>query len=162
MEVSSVIATLCFSCVPNRTLATDTCSFGLVQVFPFSRCVVRVLALGIHTARFHRAGVIFAGVCASGPLGDWEKARRNSPADLKHTQLPAAKKDDVTRRHKHPQHSTVTTPRHEHAIHLCTSLVPSFIHSFIHSFLPSFFHSFFLSFIHSFMSHAAGHRDGVW
>ena len=46
VEVSSVTATLFFSCVPDRTLATDTCSCGLVQVFPFSRCVVRVLALG--------------------------------------------------------------------------------------------------------------------
>ena len=39
--MSSVTATLFFSCVPNHTLATDTCSCGLVQVFPFSRCVVR-------------------------------------------------------------------------------------------------------------------------
>ena len=44
-------------------------------------------------------GVIFARVCASGPLRDLETARGNSPTDLKHTQLPAAKKGDVTRRH---------------------------------------------------------------
>ena len=77
-----------------------TCSGGLVQVFPFSRCVVRVLALGIHTASSTRFGSLPARVCASGPLRDWETARRNSPADMKHTQPPSRKQDrpDETRK----------------------------------------------------------------
>ena len=85
-------------CGTSRQLAMDTCDGGFVQTHVFSRRVVRVLALGIHTARFHMVGVIFARV--SGPLRDWDTARRNSPTDLEHTQLPAAKKGGVTRRHK--------------------------------------------------------------
>ena len=103
------------SCVSCRTLATDTCSCGLVQVFPFSRCVVRVLALGIHTARFTRFGSLFARVCASGPLGDWETARRNSPADLKHTQPPSRKQDIPDETRKTVMHFTLQGSQHSTA-----------------------------------------------
>ena len=69
MEVSSVTATLFLSSVPNCTLATDTCGCGSVLLFP--RCVVRVLALGIHTAKPHLRSVErFALVCVSGSLRD--------------------------------------------------------------------------------------------
>ena len=61
----------------------------------FSRCVVRVLAFRIHTARSTRVGSLLARGCASVLLRDWETARRNSPTDLKHTQLPAAQESDA-------------------------------------------------------------------
>ena len=87
-------------CGTSRQLAIDTCDGGFVQTHDLSRCVVRVLAPGIHTSRFHRVGVIFAGECASGSLRDGQAACQDTPADLMHTHLPAAKKKRRDSRHK--------------------------------------------------------------
>ena len=73
---------------------------------------MRVLALGIHTARSTRLGSLLARVCASGPLRDWETARRNSPADLKHTQPPSRKQDRPDETRKTVMHLTLQSSRH--------------------------------------------------
>ena len=88
----------------RRRLCTDT--------YFLSRCVVRVLALRIHTARSTRLGSLLARVCASGPLRDWETARRNSPADLKHTQPPSRKQDRPDETRKTVMHLTQQSSRH--------------------------------------------------
>ena len=106
--------TLSLMC-PHRTLTTDTCSCGLVQVFPFSRCVVRVLHSGF-TQQGSTGSVPSSRGCASQVPLEMGWLRDSSYADLKHIQLPSREKGDVTRRHK-LTHSTVTTPRHEHATH---------------------------------------------
>ena len=157
---SSVNATLIFSsisqphlsqtvrCGTSRQLATDTCDGGFVQTLPFPRCVVRVLALGIHTARSTRLGSLLARVCASGPLRDWETARRNSPTDLKHTQPPSQKQDRPDKTRKTVMHLTQQSSRHSTVprlapvcpTRLCVSssvvlpchVTRGIIHSFIH------------------------------
>ena len=85
-------------------------------------------------------------MCASGPLRDWETARRNSPTDLKHTQPPSRKQDRPDETRKTMMHLSLQA--HDfalsHATHLCVPLVSasrrlsscgvmSFVVSFTHS-----------------------------
>ena len=142
--MSNVTATLFLSSVPNRKLATDTCGCGSVQVLLFPRCVVKVLALDIHTARSTRLDSLLARVCASGPLRDSETVRRNSPADLKHTQPPSRKQDRPDETRKTVMHLTQQSSRHSTVSRLapvcptclCVSssvVLPVSCHSWYHS-----------------------------
>ena len=83
-------------CGTSRQLATDTCDGGFVQTLPFPT----------------RLGSLLTRVCASGPLRDWETARRNSPADLKHTQPPSRKQDRPDETRKTVMHLTQQSSRH--------------------------------------------------
>ena len=46
------------------------------------------------------------------PTRDWETARRNSPADLKHTQPPSRKQDRPDETRKTVMHLTQQSSRH--------------------------------------------------
>ena len=145
----SVLAqhSFCLVCLSRTTHQVTCATVALYRHFLFSRCVVRVDEIGIHTARFHQGGSPSrAVVCIRNRRGCASDVAQHARRLDAHSLPPRKQTRDAQTQGDAP-HNSVTTPRHAHVTQLCTSLVSTSQPGSVCHFISFHFISFhFISF----------------